>query len=214
MAVKAPPPPAPPPFSWTGFYIGADVGGAWANGSLHDSLFGWSESTRHDGVIGGAELGFNYQVNNFVLGLETNFDWTSLNATGPGIFIPTVGTLQGSADTKWITTVAGRFGVAYNQLLFYGKAGGGWVGNTATITNLTTGASVSASNTRTGWLLGAGLEWAFDPHWSTKIEYDYLGLESRTFTGPVLGDTFTLSRNIQMLTVGLNYRFGGDWTRY
>jgi outer membrane immunogenic protein len=180
MAVKAPPapPPAPPPFSWTGFYIGGEVGGVWANGTIHDSRFGLSESTNHSGAIGGAELGFNYQVSNVVFGIESNFDWTSLSATGSGVFIPTVGTLQASANTRWITTVAGRFGIAFNQLLFYGKAGGGWVGNNANITNLTTGASVSASNTWTGGLFGVGLEWTFAPQWSTKIEYDHLSMNS------------------------------------
>jgi outer membrane immunogenic protein len=212
MALKAPPPPpAPPPFSWTGFYIGGEIGGVWANGHLHDSIDGFNVSTSHDGVIGGAVVGYNWQVNNFVWGLEANFDWTSLNATGSGVFIPTVGTLQASANTRWITTVSGRFGVAFNQVLYYGKLGGGWVGNTATITNLNTGASISGSNTRDGWLGGVGVEWAFAPHWSTKIEYDYLGLNSWTFgSGRIIaGDSWTVNRNIQMLTVGLNYRFGG-----
>jgi outer membrane immunogenic protein len=210
MAVKAPPPPPlPPPFSWTGFYIGGEIGGVWSNGHISDTLDGFDVSTSHDGIIGGGDVGFNYQTGNFVFGVEGNFDWTSLKATGSGVVIPAVGTLQASANTDWITTVAGRFGLAYNQLLFYGKAGGGWVGNTATVTNLTTGASISASNTRTGWLGGGGIEWAFDPHWSAKVEYDYIGLHSWTFTGPLIpGDTWTANRNIQKLTVGLNYRFG------
>jgi outer membrane immunogenic protein len=215
MPVKAPAPPPPPPFSWTGFYIGGDIGGVWSNGNLTDSLHGLNVSTNHSGVIGGPEIGFNYQWANWVLGLEANFDWTSLSATGPGVVVPAVGTLQASANTKWVTTVAGRFGVTYNQLLFYGKAGVGWAGNNVTVTNLTTGGSVSASNTRPGWLLGAGVEWAFDPRWSAKIEYDYLGLRSWTFGSALFpGDTFNASRNIQMFTVGLNYRFGGDWSRY
>jgi outer membrane immunogenic protein len=62
--------------------------------------------------------------------------------------------------------------------LFYGKVGGGWVGNNSfTITNVTTGASITTSNnnTNSGWLVGAGIEWAFAPNWSAKIEYNYLG---------------------------------------
>jgi outer membrane immunogenic protein len=209
MPLKAPPP-APPPFSWTGFYIGGEVGGLWSHGSLYDSLGLFDISTNHDGFIGGGEVGFNYQINNFVLGVESNFDWTSLSATGPGVIVPGVGTLQGSADTKWITTLAGRFGLAYNQWLFYGKGGAAWVGNTATISNLTTGASVSASNSRTGWLVGVGTEWAFDPHWSAKLEYDYINVDSFTFSGPVIpADTWTVHRNIETLMVGINYRFGG-----
>jgi outer membrane immunogenic protein len=85
---------------------------------------------------------------------------------------------------------------------------------------VTTGASItgSNSNTNSGWLLGAGVEWAFTNNWSVKLEYDYLGLNSRTFTVPAgppffANDTFTHSgRNIQMLKVGFNYLF--NWSRY
>src|SRR5262249_44139564 len=73
--------------------------------------------------------------------------------------------------------------------LFYGKAGGGWVGNADfTINNLTTGTSITASinNTNNGWLVGAGIEWAFAPNWSAKVEYSYLGLDDRTFIVPSL----------------------------
>ena len=93
-----------------------------------------------------------------------------------------------------------------NQALFYIKGGGGWVKNTATVTNLTTLASLSASNTNSGWLIGGGIEWAFATNWSAKIEYVYLGLRSWTFNSVVLfpGDTFTASRNIQELKFGRN----------
>ena len=211
LHVKAPPaPPPPPPFSWSGFYIGGDLGGVVANGNVTDNLFGLSASASHSGFIGGGEIGYNYQVNNVVFGIEGNFDWTSLNATGNGVAIPAVGTLQASANTNWVTTVAGRLGIAADRALFYVKGGGGWVGNSASITNLTTGASISASNTNSGWLIGGGIEWAFASNWSAKIEYDYLGLRSWTFNGALLPtDAFTVSRNLQMVKVGLNYRF--DW---
>jgi outer membrane immunogenic protein len=119
-------------------------------------------------------------------------------------------------ENKSITTVAARFGVAYDRILWYGKAGGGWVGHDdLTITNVTTGASISAGNdgTRSGFLLGAGIEWAFADNWSAKVEYNYLGLDSRTFVVPAgapvfAGDTFNHGdRNIQMVKAGVNYRF-------
>jgi opacity protein-like surface antigen len=78
-----------------------------------------------------------------------------------------------SADSTW---------------LFYGKARGGWVGSdNHTITNTVTGASIGgfSNNTNSGWLVGAGIEWALASNWSVKIEYDYLGLNSQTFTAPV-----------------------------
>jgi outer membrane immunogenic protein len=212
MPTKAPPPPAPVyvPYSWTGFYIGGNVGGAWANGSIHDDVTGFEFSASHSGFVGGGQIGFNYQVSNIVFGVEADFDWTSLNATGSGIFFPGIGAfLQGSANTKWITAVAGRLGIAYDRWLFYGKGGGAWVSNEATITDLTTGAEFSRSNTNSGWLVGAGIEWAFTPNWTARIEYDYIGLRNFTVSPVFTVDTFTVNRNIQLATFGLNYKF--DW---
>ena len=85
-----PPPPPPPVFSWTGFYIGGNLGGAWARGSVNDSLFGLSADLNRSGFIGGGQLGVNYQFSNIVLGAEWDFDWTSLDATGNGRFVPGV----------------------------------------------------------------------------------------------------------------------------
>lgn len=224
MHVKAPrPAPTPPPFSWTGFYFGGNLGGAWVKRDVTDSLFGFNFSPGNDnnGVfIGGGQVGANYQVNNIVLGVEGDFDWAANNNnTSNGVIVSGVGlghTFQVTANNRWVTTLAARLGVAVNNVLFYGKAGGGWVGADGfTVTDLTTSTSFtgSGSTTNSGWLVGGGLEWAFADNWSAKFEYDYLGLGSRTFTVPVgspffVGDTFTAgNRNVQMAKVGINYRF-------
>jgi outer membrane immunogenic protein len=194
----------PPPFTWTGFYVGANLGGGWANGTLNDSFTGASLGNSSSGFVGGGQLGYNYQMGNFVLGAEWTIDGTSLNASR------TVGALQGSANTNWMTTVAARFGFAANNWLYYGKAGGGWANTSATLTNLNNGAQVSASNTNSGWLVGAGVEWAFAPQWSTRIEYNYLGLNTWNANSTIFApnaDRFSVSRNIQTVLVGLNYRF-------
>ena len=220
----APPPYVPPAyvapvFTWTGFYLGGNIGGAWAHRDVTVSLFGVNfNNGNNDGVfIGGGQLGFNWQVNYFVLGFEAEFDGLANNNNTGTVLIPTVGAIQVTANNRWITTAAARFGVTNGYWLFYGKAGGGWVGtDDFTVTNVTTGASatVSNNNSNSGWLVGAGIEWAFLPNWSTKLEYDFLGLNSRSFTVPVgffAGDTFTQSnRNIQMLKVGVNYLFNGS----
>ena len=220
----APPPYVPPAyvapvFTWTGFYLGGNIGGAWAHRDVTDSLFGVNfNNGNNDGVfIGGGQLGFNWQVNYFVLGFEAEFDGLANNNNTGTVLIPTVGAIQVTANNRWITTAAARFGVTNGYWLFYGKAGGGWVGtDDFTVTNVTTGASATVSNNdgNSGWLVGAGIEWAFLPNWSTKLEYDFLGLNSRSFTVPVgffAGDTFTQSnRNIQMLKVGVNYLFNGS----
>jgi len=166
ISVRPPPAFLPPPFTWTGFYVGANLGGGWASSTLSDSFTGASIGTSSSGIVGGGQLGYNYQIGNFVLGAEGTFDGTSLKASS------TVGALQGSANTNWMTTVAARFGIAANNWLFYGKAGGGWANNSATLTNLNNGFQVSSSNTNGGWLVGGGLEYAFAPQWSTKLEYN------------------------------------------
>ena len=207
MSVPRPPMQAAffaPPFTWTGFYVGANVGGGWASSTLNDSFTGASLGNSTSGFVGGGQLGYNYQMGNFVLGAEWTFDGTSLNASR------TVGALQGTANTNWMTTVAARFGFAANNWLYYGKAGGGWANNSATLTNLNNGAQVSSSNTNGGWLVGAGVEWAFSPHWSTRIEYNYLGLNTWNANSTIFApnaDRFSVNRNIQTVLVGLNYRF-------
>jgi outer membrane immunogenic protein len=224
LAVKVPPPPQPPVFGWTGFYVGANVGGAWAHNNWTDTLFlGNFNSGNNSVFIGGGQIGGNYQIGQFVIGGEWDFDWASNHNNTTGVFIPTVGNIVVTNNDRWITTVAARFGWAIDHLLLYGKAGGGWIGNNnLTVTNLTTGVSLTCGtfttltncgNNTGGWLAGFGFEYAFTNNWTFKFEYDYLGLGNRTFfipaTAPFLpGDTFTSNnRNVQMVKIGVNYLF-------
>jgi outer membrane immunogenic protein len=218
-----PPPPPLPIFTWTGFYIGANIGGAWSNNRWTDTLLVTNFNNTNSGVfIGGGQIGGNYQIGQFVIGGEWDFDWAANTNNSAGVVIPGVGTIVVNNNNRWITTVAARFGFAVDHALFYGKAGGGWVGsNNLTVTNTATGVSVTCgtlglvncSNNTSGWLLGAGFEYAFTNNWTVKLEYDYLGLGNRTFfipAGPLFtaGDTFTTNnRNVQMVKVGVNYLF-------
>jgi outer membrane immunogenic protein len=220
LPVKAPPAPAPtpPPFSWTGFYIGGNVGAAWSERRVTDTLFGL-DFTNHSNddvrFIGGGQVGANYQINNFVIGVEADFDWVSnVDNNSSGVVIAG-NTFRANANNTFLTTVAGRIGYAWDRVLFYGKGGGGWISNSGlTVTNVTTGASFTtgSGNTESGWLAGGGIEWSFADNWSARVEYDFLGLNDRTLTVPlgvpVIGrDMFTLhDRNVQMVTLGVNYR--------
>lgn len=223
MHVKAPPPaPMPPVLTWTGFYIGGNVGGAWARHNWSDSTFGLDLGGNDNGVfIGGGQVGFNYQVDTFVIGVEGTFDGAANHNRTDGTVFPALQghLIQVTSNDNFVATLAARFGYTGwlgSHVLVYGKAGGGWVGNNSfTITDVTTGASItgSSNNAAGGWLVGGGLEWAFAENWSVKIEYDFLGLSQRTFSVPVgplflVGDTFATHNNdLQMAVVGLNYRF-------
>ncbi len=220
LPVKAPPAPAPtpPPFSWTGFYIGGNVGAGWSDRTVSDTLFGLDITNQGNGAtfIGGGQIGANYQINNFVLGVEADFDWAANNSNSGGGVVIAGDTFRVMSNNTWVTTLAGRVGYAADRFLFYVKGGGGWIGNSGfTVTNVTTGASLTTSNSNndSGWLVGGGAEWAFADNWSVRLEYDFLGLNDRTLTVPLAvpvigGDVFTLhDRDVQMVTVGLNYRF-------
>ena len=214
--------PPPPVFSWTGFYIGGNVGAGWGRGEINDTVgFVNFATSNNASFIGGGQIGGNYQIGAFVIGAEAQFDWFANNSnSGPGVFLPAVGqTIRVSANDRWVTTLAARAGWAVDTVLLYVKGGGGWVGaGNFAVTNVNTGAAValSNSNSNTGWLVGAGVEWAFLPHWTVKAEYDFLGLSNNSWTVAVptavgtFADTFsTRDRNVQMFTVGVNYLFNG-----
>jgi outer membrane immunogenic protein len=211
---KAPPAVAPP-FSWTGFYIGGNVGAGWNNGTVSDTLLGGTWSTNDNATfVGGGQVGANYQFGGgFVAGIEGDFDWFANNNNSVTVLGTTV---QGSNNGRWLTTLTGRLGYAVDRVLFYGKGGGAWVGsNNFTVTNVATGTSLSVANnnTNTGWTAGAGIEWAFYNNWTARVEYDFVGLQNTSFTVPaafpvVGGDVFTThNRDIQLVTVGVNYLF-------
>ena len=85
MPMKAAPPPyLPPPFTWTGFYVGGNIGGAWTNNTWTDQFFGTSFNNNNNNgrFIGGGQVGVNYQVGQFVIGGEWDFDWAGNNTGG------------------------------------------------------------------------------------------------------------------------------------
>ncbi len=211
LPVKAPPPAPVPVFSWTGLYIGANIGGAWSQGSITDVVTGANLTSDSNGFIGGGQIGYNWQINRWVLGVEWDIDGTTISKTSNLVVTP-IGTLQASANTDWISTLTGRIGYGWDNWLFYFKGGGAWVQNSATLTftNLAGAtASVGATNNNSGWTVGLGGEWAFAPQWSAKLEYDWVGLNnwSPSTSSVIVNDRLNISRNIQMFKAGINYRF-------
>jgi outer membrane immunogenic protein len=219
MPAKAPAYMAPI-FTWTGFYVGGHLG--WARVDLTETVvsapagFGTgSVSGRDDGFLYGGQIGFNYQINQFVIGVEGQLSGTDIGSAGTSSVTAggTTFTVTGSTNVDWIATLAARFGVAFGQSLLYAKVGGAWLdwSSTATGTSTTAGVvttvgTVTGGATETGWMVGLGFEHAFTPNWSAKIEYNYLdfGTERSTGGGFVLDTDLTT----HLVKAGINYRFG------
>ena len=195
---------AAPVYNWSGLYVGAHIGGAWSNSTLTNSNIGTSWNTGGTGFIGGLQAGYNFQAGNFLFGVEGDFDWTTFAGTSDPV-ATALGNLQASASKNWISTVAARFGITSDRLLVYGKIGGGWVQSSATLSVVNGGAIWTGSHTDGGWLVGAGMEYAFAYNWTAKLEYNYIGLSNSTMSTPPIVD---VRHDVQMLKVGANYQFG------
>src|SRR5215470_14926811 len=141
----------PPPYNWSGLYLGANLGGAWSNRTLNLPGAAWDDPFS-SAFIGGFQLGYNLQAGHFLVGVEGDFDWATFGRPGFTVSSP-LGPVQFFDRQKWISTVAARFGIAADRWLTYGKIGGGWAQNTAAFT-FPSGIPVwSGSNTSGGWLL-------------------------------------------------------------
>jgi len=227
LAADLPPPPAPPApatyvprvpdYNWTGIYIGGNFGAAYNQGQYCDPFGNCFSATNSTKFLGGGQVGGNYEfANGIVIGVEAMFDWAP--NTGNSATITGLGgnTATFTVNNSWLTTVTGRLGYAWDRLLIYGKGGFAWVGSSnSNLTDVTTGLSVTGTTNNYGWTAGAGLEYAIWGSLSARVEYDYIGLNGATYGTPAgfasfPSDTFTgNNRNIQMVTLGINYKFGG-----
>jgi outer membrane immunogenic protein len=233
LATKAPPAPPPytppPPPMWTGWYIGGNIGGSFGTASDSATFAGVPVgvgSPRLDGVVGGGQIGYNWQANAWVFGLEADIQGTSEDGSNSasetvtpiGILAlaPVTGTLGYSEKLPWFGTVRGRVGVLANPNWLLYATGGLAYGEVDTNTTLTAGALAVSNNfdtTRVGWTAGGGVEAFLTRNWSAKIEYLYvdLGSFSNTFTGLGVFTPVALSTHVtdNIVRAGLNYHFGG-----
>lgn len=219
MAVKAPPPaPLPPPiYNWSGFYIGAN--GGWGNSHncwdfelVAGPAFNDGCRDRSGGVVGG-QIGYRWQSNQFVFGLEAQGDWADLSNTRVSLLDPTLST---RTKTDGIGLFTGQIGWAWNAALLYVKGGAAVAGNKFEILDTASGLGlVSASNTRWGGTLGVGFEYGFAPNWSIGAEYNHLWMGDASNSFAIVDPRLTgvignrVDQDIDMVTVRINYRFGG-----
>jgi len=233
MAVKAPVRAAPlaAPFSWTGCYIGATAGGV--KGKSDDSwtanpagfAFPAEIATQTAGTLspsgftGGAELGCNYQLNNWlVIGVEGDWEYTGLSASRSGTEVAGgfVNPFTESFTARWLSTIRGRAGIANGQWLFF-ATGGLAIADVSLSDSISFAASgttntASSNGTITGWTVGGGIEWFFMPQWSLKAEYLYVDLGTKNYTSSnplfplaTISHSHRLNENIGR--VGVNFHF-------
>jgi outer membrane immunogenic protein len=214
MPVKAPVYKAVDPgYNWTGFYVGIEGGGGWADTRHTNADNGANSGTVGiDGGLFGGTYGYNWQSGSWVFGLEGDFSWSGIkrtfNATGPGFC---AGAVQCVTDLRWLGTDRARLGYAWDRLLVYGTAGVAYGDVRGTITN--TGFFAVGDNTRAGFVFGGGVEWMFAPAWSVKAEYLRTELGNNVTYGLIGGipNERVSLKNLDIVRVGLNYRFGDPW---
>ena len=196
-----------PAYHWSGAYAGANFGGAFSNEDVTTPI--GISATNPSGVLGGLQVGYNYQISPWLLGIEAELDWTS--AQGRTNFINPAAALSVTSDHNWYDTLDGRVGYVMGPLMLYAKGGAAWMNADYRLeVNSGIGGANVMSATRTGWNVGTGLEYMLGSRWSAKLEYDYLDFGSDTlgFVTP-FGNGVTFKTAINEVKAGVNYHWGG-----
>jgi len=173
-------------YSWSGCYVGGNVGGLWVRQEFIDPPTGVSHGS-HDAssVPGGVQGGCNYQLaGGWVLGIQGDYDWSDADGNH---FDPVTTTTTIHSHTKSLASVTGRIGYAWDRLLGYVKGGAAWERDRYDITVNATGATfATARETRGGWTVGIGAEYAFSQWLTAFLEYDHYGFDTRTIPFDVI----------------------------
>ena len=213
--------PPPPPPTWTGCYIGANVGGIRGRFELEGPFGGEASRTGDWGFAGGLQIGCDYQFagTGFVVGFRNMFDGTTNNRDRNFTVTTVDGTATGTAEfhNRWFDALTGRVGYSWGPGLLYFQGGAVWSRVEADITVVTPAAVTvgSFSDTKTGWTVGLGGEYKFAPNWSVFLEGNYYDFGSRdrvVFTPDaacVAGCLFSGKTTAASVLVGVNYRFTG-----
>jgi outer membrane immunogenic protein len=208
-------------YDWSGLYVGGHIGYGWGRTDISDrTLFGLfagipTQRIDSDGFLGGVQAGWNYQFGRFVLGSEVTFSWSDINGSETSPFF-VLGNITRTSKMDWVGTATTRLGVSiWDRTLVYSKIGAAWghfkYNDNVSVPGVGSIYDSSASETRTGWTVGTGIEWAFLGGWSAKAEYNYMDFGRRTVDFASVGPipvNLDIDQRVSIVTVGLNYRFG------
>lgn len=244
MAVRAPIVAPAPVWSWTGFYLGIGGGTAWGTKEYDWNLGSTLQQALNQGGVAfpvptlssqgshtinggffGGQIGYNYQIGWSVFGLEANAHWADISGSG-NCFV--LGAINCNAQVDSFGSVVFKAGGTIDRALLYAKGGWAWENSKSDINVLGLGAggllganfnlASAASETRSGWTWGAGVEYAFAPNWSGFVEYDYYDfgkkLQNYAFTLTIPNTAAfavslptELSEQYHTIKAGVNYRF-------
>lgn len=217
-------PPLAPVYNWTGFYVGANAGIGLGEHptefNIPTGAFTFDRVTAAPfGAIGGVQAGYNYQIGNWVLGVEADIQASGmkdsenclLQCTTFGGF-PNAATIE--QKMGWFGTARARIGYTSNSGVMAYYTGGFAFGDVETTINEATGGLAGVfrfSDTKTGWTLGSGVEAALGGNWTGKLEYLYVDLGDVNGAYTFAGFNHTISHDVtsHIFRAGLNYRFGG-----
>jgi outer membrane immunogenic protein len=192
LAVTAPAP------LWSGFYAGVNLGGAWTSGPTMS------------GVIGGGQVGYNWQLGNWVFGPEADIQGTDLHSSR--VLTNSLGhAITSNRSVDYLGTVRGRLGLARDAWLAYVTGGLAYTtidSNGAGLIGVA--GNYSGSNTNVGFAVGGGIEWAFLDRWSAKAEYLYSQFSGNTNTYATTAPVITVRYNdlkANIARFGVNYHF-------
>ena len=182
---------------WNGFYGGVNVG--HASGTNHaDRLTGGEGSFSHiSGGFGGAQIGYNFQADRIVYGLEADIQRSDIS----GEAAVNSYELYRSQKIDWFGTVRGRFGYTFGNFLLYGTGGFAIADVKANVTST----FLEDKQTQHGWTAGAGAEWAFDKNWMLDAQYLRISLDKKDFHFNDI--TNQNNSDFNVFKIGINYKF-------
>jgi opacity protein-like surface antigen len=221
-------------FNWTSCYLGGHVGGGFAQRDItdpvqlvQDSFLGagstvgtTTASLSPNGVVIGGQIGCDYQfASSWVIGIEGSASGSTIKGSTNVILplgAPDIALVK--ANTDFLSSVTGRVGYAFDNVLVYGRGGVALAGDKYDVIGSFTlppamPFSFEGLDLRAGWVAGGGVEWAFSRHWSANLEYDYyqFGHNSVLMSDSINGfvGNVDVKQSIQVVKLGLNFHIWG-----
>jgi len=179
-----------PARSWAGLYVGASVGYAWGEG---EQLTEGTLKTDLDGAVYGAQIGYNFQRDNVVYGVEASFNGANLEGSEFGGAV--------TSELDWYATAVARLGYSFDDMLVYGFGGVAWGDVKLGFVGF------ESEETHVGWTAGLGVERALSDNFSLRLEYAHVDLGTEDHFKAEC-DGCEGSAEFDVVKVGVNYKFG------